>query len=91
MHECSPGESLTRAAFMHHDDKGHSSLKHCSVLKGLKPLSLLPASFLPLLLPCVEGVDRGLADRDMASVRDLGLRTLVSYLTLTSYNDVDAT
>ena len=25
---------LTRAAFMHHDDKGHSTLKHYTALKG---------------------------------------------------------
>ena len=36
MLECSPCESLSRAAFMHHDDKGQSTLRHCAVLKGLR-------------------------------------------------------
>ena len=33
---CQPlGELLTRAAFMHDDDKGHDALMHYAVLKGL--------------------------------------------------------
>ena len=28
IHECSPGELLARAAFMHHDHEGHNVLKH---------------------------------------------------------------
>ena len=35
MHECSPGELLARAAFMHHVDQGHDALMHHAVLKGL--------------------------------------------------------
>ena len=35
MHECSTGELLARAACMHHDDKGHGTLKHYAALKGL--------------------------------------------------------
>ena len=35
MHECSTGELLSRAAFMHHDDQGHDALKHHVVLKEL--------------------------------------------------------
>ena len=35
MHECSPGELLLMAAFMHHEDQGHDALRHDAVLKGL--------------------------------------------------------
>ena len=35
MLECSTGELLAKAAFMHHIDKGHSTLKHYVALKGL--------------------------------------------------------
>ena len=35
MLESSIGELLSRAAFMHHDGKGHSALKHYTVLKVL--------------------------------------------------------
>ena len=35
MLECSTGELLARAAFMHHDDQGHDALRYHSVLKGL--------------------------------------------------------
>ena len=35
LHECSPGESLARTAFMHQDDKGNNALKPHTVLKGL--------------------------------------------------------
>ena len=38
MHECSAGELLARAAFMRHDDEGHSILKRYAVLKGLMQL-----------------------------------------------------
>ena len=34
MLECSTGELLTRAAFMHHDDQGHDALEHHAVLGG---------------------------------------------------------
>ena len=33
--ECSTGELLARAAFMHHDNQGHDALLHHAVLKGL--------------------------------------------------------
>ena len=33
MYECSPGELLTRAAFMHPDNEGYTSLKHYAALK----------------------------------------------------------
>ena len=36
MLECSTGELLTRALFMHHDDQGHGALMHHAILKGLK-------------------------------------------------------
>ena len=36
MLECSPGELLARAAFMHHDYQGHYVLRHDAVLNGLK-------------------------------------------------------
>ena len=36
MLECSPGELLARAAFMHHDDQGQDALRHDAVLKGLR-------------------------------------------------------
>ena len=35
IHECNPGPLLTSAAFMHHGDKGHSTLKDYVVLEGL--------------------------------------------------------
>ena len=35
MHAWSTCESLTRAEFMHHEDKGDNVLKHHMVLKGL--------------------------------------------------------
>ena len=35
MLECSCGELLTRAAFIHYDNKGLNSLKHYAALKGL--------------------------------------------------------
>ena len=37
MLECSPYECelLTRAAFLHHEDKGHTTLTHFGILKGL--------------------------------------------------------
>ena len=38
MLECSTGDLLARAAFMHHDDQGHSALMYYTVLKGLKSL-----------------------------------------------------
>ena len=40
MHECSIGELLTGAAFMHHNDKGHDALKHYAALKGLSHMQL---------------------------------------------------
>ena len=36
MLECSTGELLARAAFMHHDDQGHDALRHYAVSKELK-------------------------------------------------------
>ena len=36
MHVCSPADLLASAAFMHHDDRGHTALKHDAALKGLK-------------------------------------------------------
>ena len=36
MLECSPGELLARAAFMHHDNHGHAALMRYAILKGLK-------------------------------------------------------
>ena len=41
MLECSTGELLVRVAFMHHDDKGYSTLKYYTVLKGLSLISRL--------------------------------------------------
>ena len=35
MLECSTGELLARAAFMHHDDQRYDALRHHAVLKGL--------------------------------------------------------
>ena len=35
MLECSPGDLLAMAAFMHHDDQGHDALIQLAVLKGL--------------------------------------------------------
>ena len=35
IHEYSAGEVLTRAAFMHHEDNGHGTLKYYAVVKGL--------------------------------------------------------
>ena len=40
MCECSTGELLASAEFMHHDHQGHDALKHFAVHKGLK--SILP-------------------------------------------------
>ena len=37
MLECSTGELLARAAFMHHDDQGYEAFRHYAVLKGLIP------------------------------------------------------
>ena len=34
-HESSTGKLLNRVAFMNHEDKGHSALKHYAVLKAL--------------------------------------------------------
>ena len=34
MLECSTGELLARAAFMHHEDKAHDALMHHTVLIG---------------------------------------------------------
>ena len=36
MLQCSHGDLLTRAAFIHHGDKQHSTLKHYAALKGLR-------------------------------------------------------
>ena len=36
MHQCSTGELLARAVFMHHDEEGHAALMHDAVFKGLK-------------------------------------------------------
>ena len=33
--ECSSGELLNRAAFMHHDEQRHDALRHDAILKGL--------------------------------------------------------
>ena len=33
MHECSIGELLTRAAFLHHDDSGHDTVKQYVALR----------------------------------------------------------
>ena len=41
----SPGQLLTRAAFIHHDDQRHDALMHYSVLKGLKAKRYLPGSW----------------------------------------------
>ena len=35
MHKCSTAKKPARAAFMHHDDKGHNAWKHYTALKGL--------------------------------------------------------
>ena len=32
MLECSPVELLARAAFVHHDDKGHNCFKFCKII-----------------------------------------------------------
>ena len=40
MLECSTGELLARAAFMHHDDQGYDALMHHAVLKGFKGYSI---------------------------------------------------
>ena len=32
--ECSTGELITRATFTHHDNQGHTALKHYAALKG---------------------------------------------------------
>ena len=37
--ECSPGELLTRAAFMQRNNKGHIALKRYTTLKGLTRIS----------------------------------------------------
>ena len=34
-HECSLGELLVKAAFLHHGNEGHDALKHYVVRKGL--------------------------------------------------------
>ena len=39
--ECSPGELLTRSAFMHHDDQWHDALIRYAGLKGLSSLWLI--------------------------------------------------
>ena len=36
MIECSTGELLARAAYMHHDDQGHDALMHHIVLEVLR-------------------------------------------------------
>ena len=41
MLECSTGELLTRAAFMHPDEQGHDALRHHGILKGLKGVEIL--------------------------------------------------
>ena len=41
MLECSPGELLTKAVFMHHGDQWHDALRHHAVLKGLKHYATL--------------------------------------------------
>ena len=49
MHECSPGELLARAVFMHYADKGHSELKHYTTFKGLRTFLLwLPTVLLQM-------------------------------------------
>ena len=40
MLESSTGELHARAAFMHHDDKSHSTVKHHVALKGLEHSSV---------------------------------------------------
>ena len=35
LHGCSPGELLTRTAFMHHDDQGQRSLEHSAAVTRL--------------------------------------------------------
>ena len=39
MLECSPGELVARATFMHHDDQRHDAVIHYAVLKGLDEYS----------------------------------------------------
>ena len=39
MLECSTGELLARAAFMHHDDQEYDALRYHAALKGLRVLS----------------------------------------------------
>ena len=50
MHQCSPGELLSRAALVHHDDQGHDALRHHAILKGLKADTLLLVIFTDLIL-----------------------------------------
>ena len=40
MLQCSRGEFFATAAFMHHDDKGHSALKRHAVFKGLTSMTM---------------------------------------------------
>ena len=40
MHECSPGESPTGTAFMHHGNKGYHTLKHSVAIKELNHMAL---------------------------------------------------
>ena len=35
MLECSTGQLIASAAFMHHDDQGHDALMYDAVLRGL--------------------------------------------------------
>ena len=37
--ECSTGELLASAAFVHHDDQGYDAFRHHAVLKGLRASS----------------------------------------------------
>ena len=45
MHSYNTGELLTKATFMHHDDKGHFTLKHYPALYGLNIQTLWVITF----------------------------------------------
>ena len=53
--ECSPG--LTRAAFIHHANKGHGTLKHYAAIKGLfQPVLTCVVVSATYLVNCPSGV-----------------------------------
>ena len=74
MLECSSGESLARAAFMHHDDQGYDALMHYTVI-----------SIYDLHVHGDRTCYCHMPHRDFKSIRLVGGDKLVYFNTLTLY------